>query len=165
MPSHREHDAGPPRGILPLESTPGTEPLAWRLTYRYRGDDITLEAAQRVAMTAPPDDSPRTYAARAGTYVTVHDAQGHGIYRQILADPVRSGYEDHSAEGSARARRVTAPSGTFEVVVPDLPDGHDVTLYRLPNASTLVRRAAGSPDVAEPALTSPLVPTDPGESS
>ena len=125
-----DQDAGPPRGILPPEAPPpegDSGPAAWRLTFTYTGDEITLVAQQRVAMIAPPDDSERTYAARAGTWVEVRDSTGRGLYRQILADPVRHGYEVHSsdpeepyarwrgaqraavAEGSSRSSCQTSP--------------------------------------------------------
>ena len=49
-----DHDAGPPRGPLPVEQPDG-EPSAWRLTFTYDGSDIRLVAQQRVAMIAPPE--------------------------------------------------------------------------------------------------------------
>lgn len=165
-----DRDAGPP----PEELAEGpVEPSAWRLTFGYDGEDIHLVAQQRVAMTAPPDDSPRTYAARAGTWVEVRDADGHGLYRQALADPVRHGYEAHSPTGASREVRPEARTGVFEVVVPDLPGAHDVVLHRLDDASargpekppSARARKAATPPVARPVLTAELGETPPYEVS
>lgn len=165
-----DHDAGPPRGLLPVERVP-EEPSAWRLTFTYEGSDIRLVAQQRVAMIAPPDDSDRTYAARAGTWVEVRDSTGHGLYRQILVDPVRQGYEAHSPDPARGSYQVEPedPSGAFQVVVPDLPDGHDVVLHRLDDeavapGATRPRKAADRA-VARPVLTALLEETPPFEVS
>jgi hypothetical protein len=163
-----DQDAGPPRGLPPVERVP-EEPAAWRLTFTYEGSDIRLVAQQRVAMIAPPDDSDLTYAARAGTWVEVRDATGHGLYRQILVDPVRRGYEAHSPDPQQGSHQVEpdAPSGVFQVVVPDLPGAHDVVLHRLddeavaPGATRPPRMADRA--VARPVLTAPLEETPPFE--
>lgn len=160
-----DRDAGPPPEAL---AEGPSEPSAWRLTFSYDGEDIRLVAQQRVAMTAPPDDSPRTYAARAGTWVEVRDADGHGLYRQALADPVRHGYEAHSPTGASREVTPQAPSGVFEVVVPDLPGAHDVVLHRLGDAAVRgparparARARKAAPAVASPVLTAELGETPP----
>jgi hypothetical protein len=173
-----DHDAGPPRGLPPVERE--QDPSAWRLTFAYDGSDIRLVAQQRVAMIAPPDDSDRTYAARAGTWVEVRDASGHGLYRQILADPVRHGYEVHSDDPAEGSREVEpeSPSGVFQVVVPDLPEGEDVVLHRFDEAEMASDEAAaevrartseGRPAeggaVARPVLTARLEETPPFEAS
>ncbi len=156
-------DAGPPTGAMPREVR--RIPQAWRLTFTYGTAGIQLVSQQRLEMIAPPDDSPDTYAARAGTWVEIRDAGGHGLYRQILEDPVRSGYENHSPDpelGSRRARRVSPPSGAFSVVVPDLATAHDVVLHRVPDTA-FARGATGDTVVAEPVLTELLVETGPFE--
>jgi hypothetical protein len=165
-----DHDAGPPRGPLPVERMP-QEPSAWRLTFAYTGSDIRLIAQQRVAMIAPPDDSERTYAARAGTWLEVRDATGHGLYRQILVDPVRRGYEAHSPDPQEGSWQVEpeAPAGVFQVVVPDLPEAQDVVLHRL--ADTAVAADATRPPrmadraLAQPVLTAALEETPPYEAT
>ena len=163
-----DHDAGPPRGLLPVERMP-QEPSAWRLTFTYTGSDIRLVAQQRVAMIAPPDDSERTFAARAGTYLEVRDGIGHGLYRQILADPVRRGYEAHSPDPQEGSRQVepAAPAGVFQVVVPDLPEAQDVVLHRLDDSAVApgAPRPARMADraLARPVLTATLEETPPYE--
>ena len=118
-------------------------------------------------MIAPPDDSALTLNARAGTWIEVRDADGRGLYRQVLADPVRAGYEatPRDPEEVGIHAEPAAPTGAFMVVVPDLPDAHDVVLHRVSTGDLDVpraRRAADRP-VASAVLTEPLGETGPFE--
>lgn len=168
-----DQDAGPPRGILPPEAPPpegDSGPAAWRLTFTYTGDEITLVAQQRLAMVAPPDDSALTLNARAGTWIELRDANGHGLYRQVLNDPVSAGYEvtPRSAdEVAVVAATVDRPTGAFTVVVPDLPDAVDVVLHRLTTSDLDVPRARRVDErpVASVVLTETLGETGPFEAT
>lgn len=155
-----DQDAGTPSAGVVEDA--GDEPRAWRLTFGYRGDRFEMLAQQRIEMIAPPDDSPRTYAARAGTWVEVRDAEGHGLYRQILFDPVRRGYEAHGPEGSHETLPAE-PEGVFQVVVPDLPGAADVVLHRLADPIEGDAAPSGAAAVAAPVLTEPLHETGPFE--
>jgi hypothetical protein len=165
-----DQNAGPPRGILPPEAPPpggGEGSAAWRLTFTYAGDDIRLVAQQRLVMVAPPDDSALTLNARAGTWLEVRDANGRGLYRQVLTDPVRAGYEVTPRTPDEVGIHVVpaVPTGAFTVVVPDLPGAYDVVLHRLTAEDLDVpraRRAADRP-IASPVLTEILVETGPFE--
>lgn len=163
MSDNNDIDAGKPRGILPLPQTPDEPPPAWRLTFEYDETGVELVARQRVTMLAPADDSPRTFAARAGYWIELTDAEGHGVYRQILVDPLQSHYEVHSPEPGAQPVRVPALpgySGVFQVVVPDLPEAVQVVLKGLAEpgpAATLDLRLR---DTAFAILTAPLRPED-----
>lgn len=167
-----DQDAGPPRGLLPPEAPPpggDAGQQAWRLTFTYAGDAITLVAQQRLAMVAPPDDSALTLDARAGTWIEVRDANGRGLYRQVLTDPVRAGYEVTPRTPDEVGIHVVpgVPTGAFTVVVPDLPGAYDVVLHRLSSADLDVpraRRAADRP-VATAVLTETLGETGPFEVS
>jgi len=146
-------DAGRPRGLPPRETRAAEEPASWRLTFTYDEDGVRLYARQRVVMLAPPDDSPRTFAARAGYWVELRDAEGHGVYRQILVDPMQVTYEAHTPLEGVRPIRVPAPigdSGVFQAVVPDLPEAQDVVLHGLVEPGP----------TAVPLLTEPLRPPE-----
>lgn len=158
-----QHDAGPPRGIPPVEAQ-AEPPRAWRLTFEYDSRGITLAAQQRVATIAPADDSDLTYAARAGYWVEVRDASGHGVYRQVLANPIRHAFEVHSRAPGATPEQVAVPArtkGVFQVVVPDLPDAHDVVLWGTtpPGPARTVR--SRTTETAQPILTAELAETEP----
>ena len=158
------HDAGPPRGIPPVERRPEQEPRAWRLTYEYDSRGISLVAQQRVAMAAPPDDSDLTYAARAGYWVEVRDSGGHGLYRQVLANPIRSHFEAHSRVPGARPESVATPArtkGAFQVVVPDLPEAHDVVLFGVAAPGPTRTLRSRRQETAQPIVTAVLAETEP----
>lgn len=166
-----DQNAGPPQGTLPPEAPPpeGQGSAAWRLTFTYAGDEITLVSQQRLASVAPPDDSALTLNARAGTWVEVRDANGRGLYRQVLTDPVRAGYEVTPRTPDEVGIHVVpeVPTGAFTVVVPDLPGVYDVVLHRLTAEDLDVpraRRAADRP-VASAVLTETLGETGPFEVS
>lgn len=164
-----DEDAGPPRGFLPAEAPPPDDAArrSWRLTFTYTGDEITLAAQQRLQMIAPPDDSDLTREARAGTWIELRDADGRGLYRQVLTDPVRGGYEVTPRAVDEVGVHVVpdVPAGAFTVVVPDLPGAVDVVLHRLSSTDLDVpraRRAADRP-VATVVLTERLRETGPFE--
>jgi hypothetical protein len=161
-PEHR--DAGPPRGIPPVERRPEQEPQAWRLTFEYDSRGIALVAQQRVATTAPPDDSALTYAARAGYWVEVRDATGHGLYRQVLANPIRTHFEAHTRVPGGRPESVATPArtkGAFQVVLPDLPEAHDVVLHGVAAPGPARTRRSRTQETAQPILTATLAETEP----
>lgn len=145
-------DTGRPRGVLPREEISGDLPASLRLTFTYDADGVRLSSRQRVTMLAPPDDSPRTFAARAGWWVELRDAEGHGVYRQVLIDPMPSTWEVHTPLAGGRPTVVPAAvgeSGVFQAVVPDLPEAEDVVLHGLRDQPTAV-----------PLLTEPLRPAE-----
>jgi hypothetical protein len=146
-PTNDDIDAGRPKGPPPAEPA-GTTPSSWRLTFEYDESGVRLVAQQRVAMLAPPDDSDLTYAARSGYWVELRDADGHGLYRQILVDPMRSHFEVPPPAPGELPSRVPVPPGTvgvFQAVVPDLPETHDVVLKALaaPGSADTLRERLG----------------------
>lgn len=156
-------DAGSPKARA-REARPDSEPSAWRLTFEYDDGGVRLVAQQRVAMLAPPDDSALTLNARAGYWIEVRDATGHGLYRQILVNPMPSHREVHSPEPDRHPRRVPVidgSGGVFQAVVPDLPGGVDVVLHGLAAPGPAATLAERSNRTAVPLLTEPLAETRP----
>lgn len=155
-------DAGTPAARAPetRTETSAQGPWAWRLTFEHDASGIRLVGRERVAMLAPPDDSELTYAARSGYWVEVKDAQGRGVYRQILHDPLRGQLEVHSREPGQHPTRVDrqTPAVVFEAVVPDLPEGSEVVLKGQPTMDAFESEAA-VPLVREPLREPP--PADP----
>jgi hypothetical protein len=158
-------DGGPPRGERPRDIRPDGVPAAWRLTYEYDADGVRLSAQQRVATMAPPDDSELTHAARAGYWVELRAADGHGLYRQILVDPFRTTVEAHSSDPAVGSTHVTRsdPAGVFQVVVPDLPDADEVVLHGMEEPWSSAGDVAARSATARPLLTVRLHETPPFE--
>lgn len=156
-------DAGPPKA-RPRERRQGGEPSAWRLTFEYDDDGVRLVAQQRVAMMAPPDDSQLTHDARAGYWVEIRNAEGHGLYRQILVNPMPSNREVHSPAPDRHPTHVAVGAGSagvFQAVVPDLPGAVDVVLHGLASPGPAATLSERSEATARPLLTEPLAETRP----
>lgn len=125
---------------------PPAEPevSAWRVTFEYEGGETRVVAQQRVQMLAPPDDAELLARGTAGYWVEVRDSEGRTLYRQVLHTPIRDEHEVFSPEPGVSPRHVTAvePKGVFQVVVPDLPEGHEILLHGRSSTKEVATRAA-----------------------
>jgi hypothetical protein len=136
-------DGRPAPPVPPTDGRGEAAPAAWRVTFEYAGDQVTIVAQQRLAMVAPPDDSALLERGTAGYWVEVRDADSRPLYRQVLSRPIRQDYEVFSPEPGASPQRVAAEEirGVFQAVVPDLPGARDIVLYGRPTVEELQRRA------------------------
>lgn len=167
-------DAGPP--ALPPDALPAADeaaaPKAWLLVFQYDADSVRLVERKRIEMLAPPDDSALTQQGRAGHWIELRDANGKALYRQVLTQPFFVSAEVHTPHRGATPSHVPVetPEGTFQVVVPDLPEAVDVVFFGLgtpgeqkerafPTTTTRdFSRAAEAPREAAPMLSAPLEP-------
>lgn len=123
---------------------PGGEaaPTAWRVTFSYTGEKVSVVAQQHVAMLAPPDDRALVEAGSRGSWAEVRDADGTVLYAQVLHQPVRAQHEVHNRYGVA-PKQVTADEvrGAFQVVVPDLPGGVELVVRGRADVDDAARKA------------------------
>lgn len=112
---------------------PPQENLALRLMFAYEGRKVSLESAQPVAMRVPPSDRTDEYEKHSGTWIEVRDNRDRVLYRKVLHDPMPASLEVPSGDPVRTFTRVAAKtSGTFSVVVPELPDGTTLHLWASP---------------------------------
>jgi len=106
-------------------------PAAWRVTFEYDGEDVTVVAKERVAMLAPPDDEPLVSKDASGYWVEVRDDDDAVVYRQVIHNPIQTDLEVFPEDPSEPMHRVPVahPRGVFQVVVPDLPEGRTAVLH------------------------------------
>ncbi len=104
---------------------------SWRVTFAYDGDRVRVIGKQRVDTLSPPDDSDAIADAAAGYWVEVRTAEGESLHRQVLANPLNDQMEVYSPDPTQSLHRIEAskPSGVFQVLVPDDPNGHDIVLH------------------------------------
>ena len=105
-------------------------PHALRLTFAWRGAQISVAGSERVAMIVPASIDAPTESATTGYSFALLDADGRVVYRRPLHNPLRMDAEAY-APGKRRAiERVplTAREGQFTVLVPDLADAHSFEL-------------------------------------
>jgi hypothetical protein len=103
-------------------------PHALRLTFDWRGSQVSLASSARVAMVVPASAPDPNGGATTGYSFALLDAQGHVLYRRPLHAPIRI-----DAEAFAPGRpieRVPAASseGRFTLLVPDLRDARTFRL-------------------------------------
>jgi len=116
-------------------------PFAWRLTFAYQGDSITLLSQERVEMTAPPSDDQDL----GGVQLQVLDSAGRVVWHKRVLDPIARSRAVYSPDPDEPIRRVDmpVPEGAFQVVVPDLPGAETFVLRgATPTPGGTARRAA-----------------------
>ena len=114
-------------GALPMASDP---PHALRLTFAWRGTQISVVGSERVAMIVPAslDEPPDT--ASTGYSFALLDANGRVIYRRPLHNPLRADTEAYSPDRGRPIERIplAAREGQFTVLVPDLTNAEGFRL-------------------------------------
>lgn len=105
-------------------------PYALRLTFAYRGTQISLAGVERIAMIVPASIDEPAEATTSGYSFALLDANGRVIYRRPLHDPIRIDAEAFSPGKGQAIERVPLPTteGRFTLLVPDLPDAREFTL-------------------------------------
>ena len=118
---------------------------AWRLTFEYEGDAVTLVDQEQVATLAPPDDAALLERGQAGFHVELRDAEGRPLYRRVLHAPIRDSWEVFSPEPGAPIHQVPMdrPHGFFKVIVPDLEDGRSVVVIGPPSGAHMAAAPSG----------------------
>ena len=125
---------------------------AVRLTFSYERGDIWLIDRQRVDMIAPPGEPDRIARHAIGSWVELRDVRNRVLYQRVVSQPIRFETETFGERPGDPLgwRPVADPSGSFALVVPDLPDAERVALFSPP----LKAEAAGEP--ASELLSVPL---------
>jgi hypothetical protein len=103
---------------------PDDSPHALRLTFAWRGSQISLVGGERVAMIVPASVPEPDVPATAGYSFALLDASGGVIYRRPLHAPIRLDAEAFSPGRGRAIERVPLASteGRFTLLVPDRPD-------------------------------------------
>ena len=107
---------------------------ALRVTFVHDARSVRLKSVQRLAMRvlAPVGAVPE--GAASGHWLAVEDARGQVLYHMPLHDPFGYDHEVHPATPGEHVRRAPSSrsSGTFEVLVPDLPGSRRLVLHGPP---------------------------------
>jgi hypothetical protein len=105
-------------------------PHALRLTFAWRGTQISLVGGERVAMIVPASVPEPQDADTSGYSFALLDANGNAIYRRPLHDPLRIDTEAYPPGRGRAIERVplAATEGRFIVLVPDLADARTFRL-------------------------------------
>lgn len=107
-----------------------TSPHAFRLTFSYRGTQISLVGSERVAMVVPASIEEPLEPATSGYSFALLDGNGRVVYLRPLHRPIRTDIEAY-APGQGRPIERTPlaqQEGRFTVLVPDLDAAHALRL-------------------------------------
>ena len=126
------------------DSTAGPLPTL-RVTFVYRGHDITLAASRKVRMIAPPSVTPAPDRGQSGYWLEVRAADGSLLFHRPLHNPIRVDAEVFSDDARQSIARIpiAEPQGEFEALVPDLPGAEALVLYGPPADPRLQGMPAG----------------------
>ena len=107
-----------------------TDPYALRLTFAWRGAQISVVGSERIAMIVPASVPEPPEAATTGYSFALLDASGRVIYQRPLHNPIRIDTEAYSPGRGQPIERVPlgAGEGQFTVLVPDLANAQALQL-------------------------------------
>ena len=110
---------------------PSPPPQALRLTFAWRGTQISVVGSERIAMIVPASMGEPSDAATTGYSFALLDANGRVIYRRPLHNPIRIDTEAFAPGSGQPIERVPLGSreGQFSLLVPDLPDAEGFQLF------------------------------------
>jgi hypothetical protein len=105
-----------------------------RLTFSYEGSIVRLVSSQSIDMKPPPAEPAPIQKGQSGFWYELTDAHGRQLYQRVVHNPIRWEDEIYSAEPNAPILRqkIADPRGTFELLVPDVPNRHSVVLFSSP---------------------------------
>ncbi|TEB05460.1 hypothetical protein Psch_02501 [Pelotomaculum schinkii] len=136
--------SGNPNPTWILSEPEEKDERALRLTFAYRGEEIELVVAQRVAMFVPPADSLEEREPRSGFWLELRDAAGALVFRQDLHNPIAADYEVFPENPAGEIVRLpaAAPSGTFTLVIPEPERAENLVLVASPSTPEARNQAA-----------------------
>ena len=122
----------PSRKLVTALSAPSNR--AYRVTFSYEGDKVTLVSQQRVEVILHPPHPVEGNEGQAGFWFTVHDAKNQPVYRRLMQSPIRHDVEVFSAEGDKSIHRqpFERPKGAFTILVPEIEGAQSVSISSHP---------------------------------
>ena len=106
-----------------------------RLTFEYDGDQIRLVSQQHVRMIIPPSQPLGQTVEASGFQVLLRDEQGRPLYRLTRTSPLKHDTEvfnEPGAERSIERTPASRPTGSFVVLVPELPGANTLEFVGQP---------------------------------
>jgi hypothetical protein len=106
---------------------------ALRLTFQFEGDKVQLINTERLEKLVPPMiGDPPEEGHHTGEWLQVRDGDDRPIFTRLLNDPLRTRVEVHDPEEGPHIVVGPPGRGTFDVLVPDLPDAAHVVVFASP---------------------------------
>ena len=103
---------------------------ALRIRYEYDKDTVRAVSRTHVEMIVPDPVTPPPEPDQAGLWCELQDSAGRRLYYWILSDSLGQSAEVFSKGPDEQMHRtaVADGSGAFDVILPDVPEGHAAVL-------------------------------------
>lgn len=108
---------------------------AIRLTFEYRGNEVSLRSARRLKKRTPPSvtgaELERTHQV-AGDWVELRDKEDRVLYRHRASDLIPTHVEVRSGDPKQPFKRIQGhlDHGTFRVLIPAVDDARRLVLVQ-----------------------------------
>jgi hypothetical protein len=114
------------------------------MIFAFEGEHVHLVSQQSVDMVLPPSDPIQGAQGHKGFWYELRDAQDRPLYRRVIHNPMQEDVEVFSDDPKKSIARQTVPNrkGVFFVVVPEIDEGHTVTLSSSPRRIQLAHQPA-----------------------
>lgn len=115
----------------------------WRLRFEFDGRELHLRSRTKVAMIAPPSMSRRPEVGTdIGVWVELVDDDGRPVFHRVVPGALSTRVEHHTPGRTPEVYVSDPQPGVFEVLVPDVPEGHQIVV----NGPSLDRERASELD-------------------
>jgi hypothetical protein len=103
---------------------------ALRIRYEYDQTGVRAVSHTRVETIVPDPVTPPPESDQAGMWCELQDSAGRRLYHVILSNSLGNDAEVFAREPNEQTHRtlVAGGSGVFDVILPDVPEGHAAVL-------------------------------------
>lgn len=105
-----------------------------RLTFSYEGSKVELISQQSLEMVPPPSDPITEQDEMTGFWYELRDVENHPLYRRAVHNPIKFAVElpSRNREAPFAWEKVSQPSGSFVLLMPDLDQAQNLILFSSP---------------------------------
>jgi hypothetical protein len=106
-----------------------------RLTFAYEGSAVRLVSRMSVEMLLPKPNAVPIREGQSGFWYELRDNRDRVLYQRAVHNPIRFDVEifPEDQKEPIRRRALANPRGTFDLLVPDVPEGDSVVLFSSPS--------------------------------
>lgn len=104
-----------------------------RLFFSYKDGEIKPISKKNLKMISPSSD-PFDVGIKSGFRYELRDQNGNLLYLRMIGNPVKLDYEvfTEERENPIKREKIDNPMGTFDLLIPNIPEAKKLTLYSSP---------------------------------